>query len=250
MDKLARISEANLKDAPEGYLRLSKSQGCIQYYHCINDEKQNGTYIQKKNLELAKKLAQKSYDEKVLKYANKTQQYIRKLLKEYDDNKIEKIYFSEHQERQKLIVPVEATYKQKLQEWMSKPYKGKEFSEDMPIIRTNKGIRVRSKSEKIIADLLEAMKIEYKYECPLLLKQYGIIYPDFTFLSRRTGQEIYWEHEGMMDNSNYAISAVKKIELYEKNGIYPGENLILTFETSATVINSELIRVMIQKHLL
>lgn len=26
-----------------------------------------------------------------------------------------------------------------------------------------------------------------------------MVYPDFTFLSRRTGEEIYWEHEGMMD---------------------------------------------------
>ena len=27
-----------------------------------------------------------------------------------------------------------------------------------------------------------------------------IVYPDFTFLSRKTKQEIYWEHDGRMDD--------------------------------------------------
>ena len=70
-----------------------------------------------------------------------------------------------------------------------------------------------------------------KYECPLHLKGYGIVYPDFTFLSRKTKQEIYWEHDGRMDDPGYAQNAVRKILAYEENGIYPGESLILTFET-------------------
>ena len=28
--------EKNLKDVPEGRLRLGKSGGCVQYYHCKN----------------------------------------------------------------------------------------------------------------------------------------------------------------------------------------------------------------------
>lgn len=55
------------------------------------------------------------------------------------------------------------------------------------------------------------------------------MYPDFTFLSKRTRKEIYWEHEGRMDDSEYAKTAIKKIKTYEDNGIYLGENLILTF---------------------
>ena len=42
---------------------------------------------------------------------------------------------------------------------------------------------------------------------------YGIVYPDFTLLSRKTGKEIYWEHEGMMDDQEYARKAVQKIDL-------------------------------------
>ena len=75
------------------------------------------------------------------------------------------------------------------------------------------------------------------------------MYPDFTFLSPRTGQEIYWEHEGMMDKQEYARSAVRKIELYMKNGIYPGERLILTFETEQSLLNQKILESLAEKYL-
>lgn len=57
-------------------------------------------------------------------------------------------------------------------------------------IYTQKGERVRSKSEKTLADYFYYHGIPYKYECPLLLKGFGIIYPDFTFLTRRSQKEM------------------------------------------------------------
>ena len=81
------------------------------------------------------------------------------------------------------------------------------------------------------------------------LKGYGTVYPDFTFLSKKTGKEIYWEHEGMMDRQEYARSAVRKIEFYQKNGIYPGDQLILTFETEQSVLNSKVIEGLVEKYL-
>lgn len=81
------------------------------------------------------------------------------------------------------------------------------------------------------------------------LKGYGTVYPDFTFLSKKTGKEIYWEHEGMMDRQEYARSAVRKIESYQKNGIYPGDQLILTFETEQSVLNSKVIEGLVEKYL-
>lgn len=133
---------------------------------------------------------------------------------------------------------------------METPFKSRGFSDNLPVLLTNKGIRVRSKSEKILADYFDSLGLVYKYECPLYLNNFGNIYPDFTFLSRKTRREIYWEHEGMMDNPEYARTAIQKIETYEKNGIFPGENLILTFETSMTPINTELMQMNVKKYLL
>ncbi|MCQ2535568.1 MAG: hypothetical protein MJ110_01215 [Lachnospiraceae bacterium] len=247
---MTKQAKMDLEDAPEGSLKLGKTKGCVQYYHWIEGMHGCGTYINKSNVSFAKKLAQKTYYEKILRYTNKVTTQISRLLKIYDDNKIENIFLEEHPERQKLITPIEPTYAQKLETWMSQPYEGKSFKEDAPVLLTNNGVRVRSKSEKIMADYFESQGIIYKYECPLKLKPYGTIYPDFTFISRKTGKEIYWEHEGMMDNPEYAKNAVQKIELYEKNGLYPGERLILTFETSANVINTEILKKLTRRYLL
>ena len=117
------------------------------------------------------------------------------------------------------------------------------------MILTERGERVRSKSEKILADFFYRRNILYKYEKPLYLKGYGTVYPDFTFLSKKTRQEIYWEHEGMMDRQEYARSAVRKIESYQKNKIYPGDRLILTFETEQSVLNSNVIEELVNQYL-
>ncbi len=239
----------NLIGAPEGTLRLGKSQGCTQYFHCSEATKPSGKYIPKSDVELAKKLAQKAYDEKILKLTTKRLRQLELIIKDYSDDEITQIFLREHQERQKLIVPVEELYQQKLEKWISQPYSGKGFGEDDIVITTDNGLRVRSKSERFMANYFDSLGLQYKYECPLILKPYGTVYPDFTFLSRRTGEKIYWEHEGMMDNPEYARNATKKIELYEKNGIFPGENLILTFETSTQVLDKKILEALVQRYL-
>ena len=252
-EKLKFVKEKTqraLMHVPEGNLRVGKSQGCVQYYHCLPEGGHNGRYLPKSEFELARQLAQKTYDEKAYKLANRRLSQIERILKDYEDDEMEKCFLREHPERQKLILPVESTYQQELEEWLAKPYLGKEFKEDATVILTNNGLRVRSKSEKILADYFDSLEIPYKYECPIYLKPYGTVFPDFTFLSRRTRQEIYWEHEGLLDNPEYARTAVKKLELYEKNGIYPGERLLLTFETSTSVISTELIKEMVERYLI
>ena len=95
--------------APEGSLRLSKSHNHVQYY-CCKEENKSGTYISKNNFDLARKLAQKSYDKKVLELAEKRLSQIRKITKDYTDDEIERIFWNEHIERQKLIEPMTCRY--------------------------------------------------------------------------------------------------------------------------------------------
>ena len=226
----------DLDHFPDGYLRISKNREQVRFYHCIDDR--SGIYIPKNEKELPKQLAQKSYQEAVVKKAERRLKQISKLLCEYDDNEIEQVYLSSHMERQALIKPIKPTYEQLLNGWMNEEFKGKEFQEGAAMILSEKGERVRSKSEKIIADYFFRNNISYKYEKPLLLEGYGTVYPDFTLFSPKLRKEVYWEHEGRMDDPVYARSAVKKIYGYEQNGIFEGERLILTYETSETVMNT------------
>lgn len=154
-----------------------------------------------------------------------------------------------HTQRQLLVTPIEPIWEKELARWYDMEYQGKEFYEGTAEIVTEKGERVRSKSEKILADYFYRNNILYQYEKPLYLKGYGTVYPDFTFLSKKTRKEIYWEHEGMMDKPEYAKSAVKKIESYQRNGIHLGERLILTFETELTVLNSQIVEELVEKYL-
>ena len=68
---------------------------------------------------------------------------------------------------------MEPVWDQILQAWLSEKYEGKQFREGEPVILTDRGERVRSKSEKIIADYLFRKGIPYKYEKPLYLKGLG-----------------------------------------------------------------------------
>ena len=225
LEEIIKISKNRLKDVPEGSLRLSKTKNYVQYYHCTNENKL-GKYISKDKEELVRRLIQKSYDEKVLRVAEKRLKQVNKLAKGYEEGEIEEIFYNEHPERQKFIQTVQPTWEEKLKKWKSKEYQSKGFKENIPIILTEKSERVRSKSEKIMADYFYRHGIEYKYECPLYIKGIGTIYPDFTFLSPMTGEEIYWEHNGMADSPEYARKMVRKIEAYENNGIFSGERLI------------------------
>ena len=97
--------------------------------------------------------------------------------------------------------------------------------------------------------MLSKEGIPYRYEYPIYLRGVGRIYPDFTVLRVQTRQEVFWEHLGMMDDPVYLENAIKKIVAYEQNGIFPGDNLILTYETKKNVINQRLIKSMIEHYL-
>ena len=155
-----------------------------------------------------------------------------------------------HTQRQLLVTPIEPIWEKELARWYDSEYHGKEFYEGTAEIVTEKGERVRSKSEKILADYFYRNNILYQYEKPLYLKGYGTVYPDFTFLSRKTGEEIYWEHDGRMDDPEYARKAIRKIETYEKNGIFPGQKLILTFETLQDGLDMKVVESLVKEYLL
>lgn len=250
LEQILKKTEERMKDAPDGSLRLSRSGKSVQYYRYMPGKQKNGEYLPKAEGQLVRRLAQKSYDQKVAKLAGRRLAQIKRIVKDYENDEIERLFLNEHKERQKLICPVEPTWEQRLEAWINEEYLQKEFREDVPVILTERGERVRSKSEKLLADYFWRSGIPYKYERPLHLKGFGIVHPDFTFLSRKTRQEVYWEHDGRMDDPVYAQRAVRKIQAYEQNGIYPGEKLILTFETEKSVLDLRMVKRLAEKYLI
>lgn len=94
------------------------------------------------------------------------------------------------------------------------------------IYSTLNGDRVRSKSEVIIANLLAQHGIKYEYEKKLEYIVGKWIEPDFT-INLPTGEEIYWEHLGMLGVESYDKRWLEKQEIYEK---YFTDRLVVTYE--------------------
>lgn len=53
-----------------------------------------------------------------------------------------------------------------------------------------------------------------------------------------------------MDDPVYARNAIRKIQAYENNNIYPGERLILTYETEHSILNTGKIEQLVSKYLI
>ena len=86
------------------------------------------------------------------------------------------------------------------------------------IHRTRKGVAVRSKSEVIVADVLEALEISCAYEQPLFSRSdpKDFRLPDFT--ASFEGDVYYWEHLGMLGVPSYREAWERKRRWYEDNG--------------------------------
>ena len=121
--------------------------------------------------------------------------------------------------------------------WLHHPYTGKPFEINAPEFYTGTGVRVRSKSEVIIADALSRAGVPFRYEYPTSVKGWGTLYPDFTCLDKRSREEIIWEHFGLMSDPDYAEKTVQKIAHYAASGYILGKNFIATFETAAKALS-------------
>lgn len=238
-----------LLHAPGGSVRMDMSKGKVQFYYREDPREKAGIYIPKERISLAQNLIQKEYDQKVLRSIEQELKAIEAYLARVPQRTMEEVYETLRVERQKFITPVRQTDEQYIRAWEEIPFRGKEIDSAIPPLYTEKGERVRSKSEVIIADVLHREGIPYKYECPLMLKGWGKVHPDFTTLNVRKRKVVYWEHLGMMDDAEYVDNALTRYEGYEQNGIVLGDNLILTFETRSHPLNQRTIRAQIERYL-
>lgn len=235
----------DLTDVPEGQLRITHVKGHPQYFFRKDPENPNWTYIRKKDSSLAYDLAQKDYLLRLLRAANTELRHLENTINNYHPDALANAYLSLSPARREIVRPYIQPKEELIRNWLAYRYVPKPFSETDPEIFTEKGERVRSKSEKMIADKLALMGIPYRYEAPLSLDRYTTIYPDFTLLHADAGREIYLEHNGMMDDSGYSVKAVRRINQYIRNGIYPGDGLLLTFETSNISLDMRIVEKMI-----
>lgn len=231
--------EKHLKSAPDGYLKILNVKGIDRYYHVASRDRGTGDYIRGTNIQLAKALAQKSYDKKVLHAAELELQAWKLLASHFPNTTVEEVYETLSPARQKLVTPVIPTDDQYRKQWEEVTYEPGWFKADAAVYITDRGERVRSKSEQLIANLLYRLHIPYRYEYPIEVVVNGhkkTWRPDFTILDVKNRRELYLEHFGKLDDQeedgNYARNAFEKMKVYEENGMYDGGCMIYSFETN------------------
>lgn len=92
------------------------------------------------------------------------------------------------------------------------------------------GLKTRSKAESMIATCLEKSGLKFHYEPRVDLKD-GIARPDFEVMLEQKRKIVYWEHLGKIEDPEYVMKNLKKLQDYAENGIYLGINLVITYET-------------------
>lgn len=239
-------TEQVLKKASEGRLRCSVNKGSYQYYI-------DGKYQNKTKRKFVKLIAQKEYCEQLMNRIKIQKSALEKLIKTIKDTRLDQVYEHLHPARKQLVEPFVKPVADKIEEFKKIQYEGKGFAEeDTTAYFTVNGERVRSKSEKIIADALCRKGIPYHYEFPLELKYKNrtvVVYPDFTVLNKRTGKQYILEHLGMMDKQSYFENAMWKIDTYEKNGILLGDTLLITHEATGSTLDTGVLEKYLERYL-
>lgn len=242
-----RLSKLKYKGTPKCHIRIDSKKD--QIYMKVDGDKKKYLGVSKKNY--AKQIAEYDYLTGTIRLIDKELKMINQLLKSMNFTLPEDYYETLSLPRQNLITPIIPTDAQFIENWLLQPYEPKGFDEnDETDFRTVKDERVRSKSEIIIANALERKQVPYKYECPIYFEELGVIHPDFTALNVKRRKILYWEHLGKMDDPTYARKNSFRINVYQKNGLYLGDNLIVTMETSTMPLDVRLLDKIIDRYLL
>lgn len=228
LERTLESLEKQEKAFPEGSINVRpRKYGYSYILHADNRFR----YLGKKDAELIKTYIQKDYCKLTIKAAKTEAGILKKSIISYPKNTMENVYDSLPESRKKHATPLHISNNEYAQSWLAAPFERKPFSKDAPGFYTIKGERVRSKSEVIIADRLYAKGIPYKYECPVLIGN-EIIHPDFTILRLSDRQVLYHEHCGMMSRQEYADDVINRINQFAHDGIFLGDRLFMTMESS------------------
>ena len=247
LSKLIQTKRTALKEAPDGYLRVSPRGKAVHFYHVTQDTGSNGKYLRKNQNDFAYALAQKAYDQITLETAEKEFASLESLDLLYESGQIpENVYLKAPAIRQSMITPVEMTDEMFVTNWRSQPYEKLDYPKPSCYF-SDDNEQMRSKSEVIIANMLKKYNVPYRYECALRING-NTFFPDFTILNVNKRKELYWEHFGMLDDVEYLDKNLVKLSTYIMNDISPGDRLIISFESTKQPLNMKLLRRIIEKN--
>lgn len=216
--ELEAVNE-ELKALPAGSLVKRRSF----YSHAANEKEIGITG----NTELIRKLGRKKYLLIRQKQLSNNISVLSRAVNKFDNTTQEKIIDSFPETYQQL--PDTYFFHPSIESWQAGSCQRNPYQPEECKYISKSGTSLRSKSELLIANLLEEYGIPYHYDVALKLGN-KTIYPDFIIRNPHNGKLIIWEHFGALNQTGYGQKMNDKMDLYMKHGRTPFENLIYTFE--------------------
>jgi len=211
--------DRELQNSPPGYLVRKKKQ----YYHS-SDGKEIGIT---KQPALVKRLCRKRYLIAYREQLNHNLLVSVKNLGDYDQRTTLDLIESLPNSYQE--VPLNYFYHPEIAQWATAEYEQNTHPTPGGSYFSKHGTPIRSKSEALIASLLEDYNLPYRYDAILQLGGQKKS-PDFTIRHPFNGKTFIWEHFGALHRPDYEQKMNDKMALYLRQGYVPFETLIYTFE--------------------
>lgn len=247
--RLEKEQRAELLGLPEGQLTVRREKGRIQYVRVFsNPEKRKP--IRKgitRDPEMIHALARKKFLQQSLAQLEINILALEALLKVHQaptpNNILKQLPTSLRGLSPYLFLPEHKSRDQ----WEKEDFEQDPSRQESRTHITSRGLMVRSKSEVIIADRLDFYGIPFRYEQVIYIENQRFS-PDFTVW--RSDGLVYWEHCGLVSDPTYMKHHKWKLSIYEKAGIVPWKNLIVTYDDEYGNLNVRRIDMEIRTRLL
>lgn len=218
-----------LSRLPEGRLTFRNEKGHIEFVHSIKDPSTDCIIrrgITKDSFRV-RQLARKKYLETSIDMLENEIRCIKKYLSRSIEPTAGNILKNLPQRYKNLPEMYFFPQAEDKDAWADEKYEMNGFEPEKKIHITSRGLHVRSKGEAAICEKLYEFKVPFRYEQMLYIENRSFS-PDFTIKTRSS--IIYWEHCGMMNIARYRSNNKWKLSMYEKAGIVPWKNLIITYD--------------------
>jgi len=118
-------------------------------------------------------------------------------------------------------------------DWFAMEYRQNSFHSEEKRITLSNGLKVRSKSEAALIEIVSGIGRPYHYD-----ELVRIEFPDGTgkyvspdlIIKREDGRLIVLEHFGLVSDPAYMANNQEKLKLYSSAGFVPWDNLIITYD--------------------
>lgn len=240
-----------LQSLPDGELLCTDQNGYRRYMQRIpakGNRKKEHRYGIKNKPDVLNGLVRKEYVTETLKVIDQNIRAVELACKRYkpiDEDNIMKQFLAEYPEL------VNGIYHGMIdpEEWVKRFPRMDNYHPEALKHTAADGTKSRSKNELHIASRLDHYGLIYRWDCPTGIP--GLYHnPDFQILRRRDWRVIYWEHCGMMDLESYRMDNTKRLIDYERVGIVPWDNLIVTYDTLEGGFRGDIVEAMIKCWLL